>query len=329
MMSSPDSLPNDPDLFHLPPTGAFRNAPFTKFWFATLIACSGLQISQHIYGNKPLPSTSLADASVIDLLCSPFIARSSLELTFSAIIVYFLRNVERRFGTRKYINTLVISLLLSHGVHLCLLTLITRGKDPSQIYFPYSPLTLIYVAYINYVIEIPVFATTMLFEVLPACDHHFILISLLQTFSQGTLFHFALPGIIATIIYRCNLLYIQKVPVVPQLVARVFSDRNTFIGSWIKTFEEIVELKKGRNLPIAATLERQKIEEDDEIHRQLFQRQARNFQRRPAGPPPETLIRSLMDMGFNDRNEVINVLQEVGHNVEMAANLLLQRRFNG
>ena len=173
------------------------------------------------------------------------------------------------------------------------------------------------------------FATTMLFEIIPACDHHFILISLLQTLSQGTAFHFMLPAILATVIYQSNLLYIQKIPIIPRFVARVFGDRNTFIGSWVKTFEDIAELKKGRPLPIAATLERQKIEEDDEIHRQLFQRQARNFQRRPAGPPPEALVRSLMDMGFNDRNEVITVLQEVGHNVEMAADLLLQRRFNG
>jgi len=326
-MATPDSPSNDPELFHLPPTGAFRNAPFTKFWFVMLICCSGIQISQQIYGNKLIYST-LADTTIIDLLCSPFTARSSLELTFSAIIIYFLRNIERRFGTRKYINTLVISLLLSHGIHICLLVLVTNAKDPSRVDFPYSPLTLIYIAYVNYVAEIPVFATTMLFELLPACDHHFILISLLQMLSQGTVFHFMLPAILATVIYRSNLLYIQKIPVVPRFIARVFDDKSTFFGSWIKAFEDLAEFKKGRPLPIAATLEQQKNEEDDEIHRQLFHRQARNFQRRPLGPPPEVLVRSLMDMGFN-RNEVVPVLQEVGNNVEMAANLLLQRRFNG
>lgn len=41
--------------------------------------------------------------------------------------------------------------------------------------------------------------------------------------------------------------------------------------------------------------------------------------------PSEELIRSLIDMGFNDRSAVINALRQSNNNVGVAANLLLHR----
>lgn len=83
---------------------------------------------------------------------------------------------------------------------------------------------------------------------------------------------------------------------------------------------------------MAATLERQRIEEDDEIQRQMFQQQLQRNIRfngvRRVDPPPEGLIQNLVGMGFANRAEVIRALQEAENNVEVAANLLLQRTFS-
>jgi NACalpha-BTF3-like transcription factor len=57
------------------------------------------------------------------------------------------------------------------------------------------------------------------------------------------------------------------------------------------------------------------------ILNQLFARQAVARE----AEPPEELINLLADMGFPNRNEVINALRQSNNDVSVAANLLLRR----
>uniref|UniRef100_A0AC34GNQ1 UBA domain-containing protein n=1 Tax=Panagrolaimus sp. ES5 TaxID=591445 RepID=A0AC34GNQ1_9BILA len=328
----------------------------------------------------------VSDGKILHLLYSPFIANNIPELTISAVLIYFFRTIERRFGTKKYINYFIMTLLTSQiirywmiklaypllsleripfpGSPLILLiaiycqyileipnyfimTLLTSQiirywmiklayplLSLERIPFPGSPLILLISIYCQYILEIPVYAIYRWMEFIPISEHHFILFLLAQTFSTFTVLHFYIPAILSTIIYRLNLCYIQRISLIPEFIAQITRDSDSFLGSWIKMFEEIFETRKFKALPIAATLERQRIEEDDEIQRQMFQQHiGRNTARlmgvrRALGPPPETLIQSLVGMGFANRQEVIRALQEANHNIDVAANLLLQRTFS-
>lgn len=57
------------------------------------------------------------------------------------------------------------------------------------------------------------------------------------------------------------------------------------------------------------------------ILNQLFARQGMARE----AEPPEELINLLADMGFPNRNEVINALRQSNNDVSVAANLLLRR----
>uniref|UniRef100_A0AC34RHA9 Uncharacterized protein n=1 Tax=Panagrolaimus sp. JU765 TaxID=591449 RepID=A0AC34RHA9_9BILA len=179
-MSTTPPPTNDMNVYILQPTGMFRNAPFCKFWFITTIICSIIKMYMNLQTSQR-NTTVLAEIdaySVLHMIFSTFTAVSIPELTVTSLCIYFLRNIERRFGTRRFMNVLFISLLLSHGIHISILKFLFIHYDPGKIFFYYSPLTAIFIAYFNYILEVPVFATSMIFDLLPASDHHFILILL-------------------------------------------------------------------------------------------------------------------------------------------------------
>uniref|UniRef100_A0A914YVQ0 UBA domain-containing protein n=1 Tax=Panagrolaimus superbus TaxID=310955 RepID=A0A914YVQ0_9BILA len=331
------SNPSIPDLYKFYSSGMFRHAPFTKFWLISLICCSAIRITQEIYLTSAMKVSSMAEVSngsIFHLIYSPFVASNIPELTISAVLIYFFRTIERRFGTKKYINYFVITLTTSQLIRYWMIKLAYPLLSPDRIPFHGSPLILLSAIYCQYILEIPVYAIYRWMEFIPISEHHFIIFLLAQTFSTFTVLHFIIPAILSTVIYRLNLFYIQRVSFIPEFIAQIARDSDSFLGSWIKMFEEIFETRKFKALPIAATLERQRIEEDDEIQRQMFQQHIGRSTarligvRRTLGPPPEALIQNLMGMGFVNRQEVIRALQEAEHNIDVAANLLLQRNFS-
>jgi membrane associated rhomboid family serine protease len=331
------SNPIIPDLYKFYSNGMFRHAPFTNFWLITLICCSAIRITQEIYLTSAVRVSSMAEVEngkILHLIYSPFIASNVPELTISAILIYFFRAIERRFGTKKYINCLIITLITSQFLRYLIVKIAFPLLSLERIPFPGSPLILLTSIYCQYILEIPVYAIYKWMEIIPISEHHVIIFLIAQIFSTFTVLHFIIPGILSTVIYRLNPFYIQQLSFIPEFIAEIARDSNSFLGSWIKMFEEIFETRKFKTLPIAATLERQRIEEDDEIQRQMFQQHLGRSTarligvRRALGPPPESLIQSLVGMGFANRQEVIRALQEANHNLDVAANLLLQRTFN-
>uniref|UniRef100_A0A7E4V1J5 UBA domain-containing protein n=1 Tax=Panagrellus redivivus TaxID=6233 RepID=A0A7E4V1J5_PANRE len=330
-----------PGLYEFQSTSMFRNAPATKLWIILLIFSTLIStITDLLIGNDYSYIYTLDDVfhgKILPLIVAPFIADGIPDLTISCILLYFYRLVERRFGTKKFINCMVITYVLMIAFRIAVIFLL-YDTDPSNIGFPIGPLPLMFALFFYFAAEIAILPVTMILEFIPASDHHFILLLLVQYINTYTLCHFVLPAAVSTILYRNNALYIQRISILPEFVCANLRDSDTLLGDFAAEFEKFLETKRTKFLPVAATLERQRIEEEDEYERQLFRRNAAQnvvgataavFGFPPTapvvGPPPEGLITRLLDMGFGDRETVIRALRDAENNVEVAANLLIQR----
>ncbi|KAH7727952.1 UBA/TS-N domain-containing protein [Aphelenchoides avenae] len=315
-----------PGSYQLFSTFGFRHAPASKVWFLTVASSSVLRICLH--GSRVvrfLPLSSLiAGQQIPALFLSPFSCSSAKELLVSLSLIYSFRWIERRFGTKKYLNYLYSTFFVTTVLQVALQYGVYDHENPTEVVICASPLVLLMSCYFTYLCELPV-VTDWILGIFPWTIHHFPLITAIQAWLIPFSSYFVIPGVIGGITYHLNVLRIQRWNFIPRAVSASFADQQTTLGSLATRIESFSESTKGKVLPIAATRERQRIEEEDEVER-LIDRHilARNggAAHRPS-PPPEELVRALTDMGFTDQSAIRLALTQTGNDVNTAASLLL------
>ncbi|VDN50580.1 unnamed protein product [Dracunculus medinensis] len=154
-------------------------------------------------------------------------------------------------------------------------------------------------------------------------------------------------GVFVSLLYRNKLLSMDTVDFIPPPLSCFLTSNSNFFGSMINKFTNFGEIASNNQiLPVAATLERQRMEAFDEYEKRLLFMQMRqlhmdeqanssesrlNFLNRLFGRhtndeatmPNEDQIRQLMDMGFRNRYTVIEALQRSGNDASVAATILL------
>uniref|UniRef100_A0A914C436 UBA domain-containing protein n=1 Tax=Acrobeloides nanus TaxID=290746 RepID=A0A914C436_9BILA len=336
-----------PGLYQYYSTSGFRHASFSKLWLLLSGTGSFVRVvSRYAYSFTLNDSLSLK--TIGKALWTSWTAKSVPELLFMLTLIYAYRKIERRFGTYKFINCIIVTYTFSWLVKFLILYGVSRSGVVSLSEIPIvpSPFTLIYALYFIYLCEFAAVPTDSIMGILPVSIHHIPLIAVIQTLSTESFLHSFIPGLITGLAYRSKLFSMQRWKLIPKFLAALFKDNETFLGSIAHWFETLWESNQGKILPVAALLERQKIEEADELERRLYAYQFRNsrgdqqhlpmnniilnqlFARQGMAreaEPPEELINLLADMGFPNRNEVINALRQSNNDVSVAANLLLRR----
>uniref|UniRef100_A0A915PKW4 UBA domain-containing protein n=1 Tax=Setaria digitata TaxID=48799 RepID=A0A915PKW4_9BILA len=153
-------------------------------------------------------------------------------------------------------------------------------------------------------------------------------------------------GAISAVLYTQ---FFGKLNLLPHFFIQLFCSTSNPIGWLSQKFMECGEFgREGNILPVAATIERQRIDILDNYERRLIfgqmQRVYSSERARPNGSqlhflnrllgrgtsesvtPNEDQVRQLVDMGLGSREDVRQALQQCGNNASEAANLLLHNR---
>ncbi|KAJ3371014.1 hypothetical protein GGF31_003744 [Allomyces arbusculus] len=105
----------------------FYNAPLSKFTLTSVAACSVAASVFHLRHWFPLHlSLVVAGAQVQRLVVSHCAFTSSSELLFGGVLLYYLRGIERLYGTRKFAVFVTVTSTLATLLNVSILVLL-RG----------------------------------------------------------------------------------------------------------------------------------------------------------------------------------------------------------
>ncbi|VDN50579.1 unnamed protein product [Dracunculus medinensis] len=120
--------------------------------------------------NEEFISLSLRDILHFSKIGKLFILKlfyqNPSSLITALILIYYSRWIERRFGSKKFLNFLVINFFLSiisELIVFCFLSYI--NYDSSQIFFPCGPSALLISLYINFIREFPIVPFVSIFGI--------------------------------------------------------------------------------------------------------------------------------------------------------------------
>ncbi|EJW77737.1 UBA/TS-N domain-containing protein [Wuchereria bancrofti] len=213
-------------------------------------------------------------------------------------------------------------------------------------YFVIGPYDLLTALYLTYVKEIPLVPYASILG-LSLSAHSFPFIIFIQLFTLSK------PVVIACTAGALSVfLYPElstKFNFLPSSLVRLFRSTSNPIGWLFQKFAECGEFgREGSVLPVAATIERQRIDILDNYERRLmFGQMQRVYSSERAHPSDSQLhflsrllgrasgdgalsnedqVRQLVDMGLGSREDVREALQRCGNDASEAANLLLHNR---
>ncbi|VDK55658.1 unnamed protein product [Anisakis simplex] len=288
-----------------------------------------------------------------ELLLSKFFFDTPSVLISGVVLLYYARWIERRFGSKQFMNFIIINIIQSLILEILMFYLIhlLYGYNPSTMYFSLGPLALISALYINFVSEIPVVSYAQLFGI-PFSIHNLPFVMYLQLLGVNRSSMIAcVAGLLSGLCYRSLFLPIHnRFSFIPSFIAQFLQSTSNPIGWLINKFATFGENdKSGKILPVGATVERQRIDVIDDIERRLMLSQMQQLHRNQANDsdgvlqlpflnrlfgntgsdssssPSEDQIRQLMSMGFSDREMVIEALRQNRNDPSAAANQLLHQ----
>ncbi|EFO26063.2 UBA/TS-N domain-containing protein [Loa loa] len=330
----------------------FRYAPITKAWllitlFSSVI-CMHFDIDDFDSWIAPSLENIISVKGMLQLISSKLVFRTPSLLISGLILLYYGRLVERRFGSCKFINFILFNSLHASAVEIAIYFVLSRfyGYIPSTMHFIVGPYDLLTALYLTYVKEIPLVPYASILG-LSLSAHSFPFIMFIQLLALSK------PVLIACTAGASSvLLYPQlftKINFLPNFFIQLFRSTSNPIGWLLQKFAECGEFgSEGSVLPIAATVERQRIDILDNYERRLMfgqmQRVYRNERARPSDSQlhflnrllgrastgsarsNEDQVRQLVDMGLGSREDVREALQQCGNDASEAANLLLHNR---
>ncbi|VDM08124.1 unnamed protein product [Wuchereria bancrofti] len=330
----------------------FRHAPITKAWLLiTLfnsVVCMYLSINDFDSWIAPSLGNIISIKGVLQIIPSKFIFQNPSSLVSGLILLYYGRLVERRFGSSKFMNFILFNFLHATAMEIIIYFVLSRFYDyiPSTMYFVIGPYDLLTALYLTYVKEIPLVPYASILG-LSLSAHSFPFIIFIQLFTLSK------PVVIACTAGALSVfLYPElstKFNFLPSSLVRLFRSTSNPIGWLFQKFAECGEFgREGSVLPVAATIERQRIDILDNYERRLmFGQMQRVYSSERAHPSDSQLhflsrllgrasgdgalsnedqVRQLVDMGLGSREDVREALQRCGNDASEAANLLLHNR---
>ncbi|TKR81062.1 hypothetical protein L596_015000 [Steinernema carpocapsae] len=311
-------------------TNFFRNAPFSKFLFIACIVATIIGTLMHEEGENRyyLRLSDLQANSLSSALSNVSKLFYFADLQFvipSACLIYSCRLVERQLGTSKFMNLFIWQSLISTGVLWAMSTTAYFGSS----IIPRGPAGLFVAMYIVFLKEVPFLSYGSVFGI-PLTVHNLPLLMISQFISFDVMIPVLASASIASFVSMKLVDYCGMIP------------KNKLSMEW---FSNLLESSNGSVLPLAATIERQRIEAMDELERQMMRSQMNQIYGGNANPNdqpsyinrlfnqlngrenrievPEESIQRLMDMGFRDREAVRMALIQSDNNSHEAANILL------
>ncbi|MFH4982142.1 hypothetical protein AB6A40_008851 [Gnathostoma spinigerum] len=131
----------------------FRFAPLTKAWIASLSASSLLCM----YWHPSLPIVPSTINILGNLLVTKLAFRNPSSLISAVCLLYYGRLVERRLGSRKFINFVLINAIISTALEYLFLSslLYIIPAKMTNMYFPFGPYSLVTAVILKFFMEIP------------------------------------------------------------------------------------------------------------------------------------------------------------------------------
>jgi len=332
-------------------TSRFRNAPFSKFWTGLALFGSAALIPLHQFRQYflLLVRNAFAGKELWKLVTSKLFFLDAKEIVAGCCLIYTMRSLERRMGTRKYINFLLLSALTAVSLEIILYSAVDKYLPNIHLpYFVSGPHAILYSSLVQLFFDIPYVPWAYIYGV-PLSDKNIpcvLALTLLVSSTESRLS--CIVGLIAGYVYRKNLFQMSNWSLIPDWLAK-------HADSVTEPLQNLGEDRRGRILPLGATIEAQRQEAMDRFEQRMIYEHLRrqhlqdnqrggnflNAARRFFGAPmvpqgdgrqfqaavnvPEEKIRTLTDMGFNNRQRVVEVLRNTGNDLNAAAHILLQQ----
>ncbi|MCP9257336.1 hypothetical protein DINM_000588 [Dirofilaria immitis] len=296
----------------------FRYAPITKAWLLITLFSSIVCMFLNIYDFNSWIAPSLGNIiSVKGMISSKLVFQNPSLLISGLILLYYGRLVERRFGSCKFMNFILFNFLHATCTEIAIYFILSwfYGYNSSTIYFIIGPFDLITALYLTYIKEIPLVPYGSIFAI--------------RTVKAG--YNCIYRGALSVLLYQQ---FFTNVNFLPNFFVQLFRSTSNPVGWLFQKFAECGEFgREGSILPVAATIERQRIDILDNYERRLMfgqmQQVYRNERARgnddqlhflnrllgraPPGnaPASEDQIRRLVDMGLGSREDVRKLYSNV------------------
>jgi len=334
-------------------THRFRNAPFSKLWASCTLVGSAALIPLHQFRQYfllMLPNI-VQGRELWKCATSKLFFLDAKDIVAGCVFIYCMRSLERRMGTKKYINFLILSTMTAISLEIILCSALNYYL-PSIFQSPLlasGPYAVLYSCFVQFVTDLPFVSVATVYNI-PLGEKTIPCILALLLFVSSTEARLAcIAGLAAGMLYKKDTFRMSKWSFIPNWLAK-------HVDSFTEFFQNTGEDRRGRVLPLGATLEAQRQEAMDRFEQRMIYEQLRrqhiqdnqrgggmflNAARRFFGAPmplqgdgvraqvavnvPEEKIRTLTDMGFNNRQRVVDVLRSTGNDLNAAAHILLQQ----
>ncbi|XP_075997903.1 ubiquitin-associated domain-containing protein 2 [Genypterus blacodes] len=279
----------------------------------------------------------------------------------SSLLIYNFRILERRFGTRKFASYLLGSWCLSALIDVLLAQTFQFLFDYEVEELPAGLLAPVFSLFVPFYSSVPRMPVTQILGHIDITNKSLVYVVGLQLLTSSPfMWLVALSGLISGALYRCNVLWLQKLLFVPVWLSRV---GRFVLEPLFSSSQPTAETPLG----MGATLDIQRQQRMDMLDQQLLlaqynearrnstpQPQAGLFQwtrlfsslrhrgqnRPPAEPQAETRpvpqaplldaspaaeeqVARLVEMGFS-RTDALEALRASNNDINMATNFLLQ-----
>lgn len=301
-------------LFNPYSNNGFYRAPVTKALLGTFITSHvALQIPMFSELSRYLIClipNSLVKGDYWRLFTSKFAFLDTKDAILGLILLYQFRIFERRYGSRKFasylvgttILTSVFEFLISASIFLWYQSRQSLDGDLMNVkgrLLAVGPFGIILPLFVPYYSEIPQVSGTTFGGISVSAKSMNYILGLQVIASSSTNIVVGLAAIAAGVVYRRNILWLQKWTYVP----KIFSSVCDKLFGWAICSERSSETE---NVIIGATLEIQRMQREEILEQQIMRQQARLQQRnnpfrRAVGARPFVNQRGQAGDNFIDR----------------------------
>jgi membrane associated rhomboid family serine protease len=339
-------------------TTGFYKAPVSKGLMGSMfLTCTAMNMPLLAHMRKylvcKLPDI-FKEGEVWRLLTSRITFLDTKDLVCGALLIYYFRVFERRYGSHKFASYLLATCTIATILETTAI-LVLQHLDidlHSGGYLPPGPYGLIFPLFVSFFFDVPRVAQTHILGI-PVTGKTLTYLLGLQVCSTSIATGISgLCGIVAGLMYRYNVLYLRRWFLVPRWMAKL----SSMSVGWL--------LRSGapQEGAIGATLEIQRAQQLEMLEQQVLLSRARDVRRQQGqgfaetlvGPenywpnengtifggflrnrrhnavdteesnvqPSEEQVQTLMEMGF-ERARVLSALRSANNDIHSATNILL------
>ncbi|XP_003744167.1 ubiquitin-associated domain-containing protein 2 [Galendromus occidentalis] len=242
------------------------------------------------------------------ILTSKFFFTETRDLISAVFLLFYMRGVERRFGTGKFVEFLLGNFIMTCLVELFmihLLNYLAPGYLPSLI--PPGPFFVFFPMIQRFVTEFPPVSRSSYGSDLPLITPLFLLgtVGIDLAFAPTPIYFPIGCTLLAGALLNDDFLYLKSMIRLPR---SLFPKRPCDVST----------------RKIGATIEAQRSMHSEYLEQQMIYNFSSFRAPRNVVVPPEELVTQLTEMGFN-RENAIQALQSTNNNLQMATNILLNQ----